>query len=121
MTKIQHSTDPKIEPPSRPEWATEILTRIDRIDLDLRAVIATQAEMKLAQMAMQHSQAEMKIAIEIFSKLNDGYQKSSERVALASDRVANLAFTVVTASAAVVVLAPVVRVTAELAGSYLLK
>ena len=49
-----------------------------------------------------------------FNLMLETYQK-------ASDRVANLAFTVVTASAAVVVLAPAVRVLAEFFASTMTK
>jgi hypothetical protein len=52
--------------------------------------------------------------VERFSDRLDTYQK-------ASDRVANLAFTVVTASAAVVVLVPAVKVLAEFFASTMIK
>jgi DnaJ-domain-containing protein 1 len=55
---------------------------------------------------IKNEQKDTRNAIEVFSKVNDAYQKSA-------DRVANLAFTVVTASAAVVVLAPAVRAVAD--------
>jgi DnaJ-domain-containing protein 1 len=55
---------------------------------------------------IKNEQKDTRNAIEVFSKVNDAYQK-------AADRVANLAFTVVTASAAVVVLAPAVRAVAD--------
>lgn len=45
---------------------------------------------------------------EVFFKLSDGYQK-------AADRVANLAFTVVGAAAAIAVISPAVRALAEFA------
>ena len=65
MTPVPQSDD------QRPQWANELIDKIDR-----------------------------------FNEKLETYQK-------ASDRVANLAFTVVTASAAVVVLAPAVKVIAE--------
>jgi Mlc titration factor MtfA (ptsG expression regulator) len=58
-------------------------------------------------------------ANELFSQyqnLNDKIDRFNEKLETdqkASDRVANLAFTVVTASAAVVVLAPAVKIIAE--------
>jgi len=56
------------------------------------------------------------VTVEDIAQLIDKIDRFNERLETyqkASDRVANLAFTVVTASAAVVVLAPAVRVFAE--------
>jgi len=61
----------------------------------------------LGKLAILESEIkDIKASNDVFAKVSEGYQK-------AADRVANLAFTVVTASAAVVVLAPAVRAVAD--------
>ncbi len=58
--------------------------------------------------SLEHEQKEIKSTIDTFLKLNDGYQR-------AADRVANLAFTVVGAAAAIAIISPAVKALTEFA------
>ena len=64
---------------------------------------------------IENEQKELKNTIEVFIKVSDAYQKAADRGAAASERVANLAFTVVGAAAAIAIISPAVKALAEFA------
>lgn len=70
----------------------DLRTNQDKFTINLEELKANQEKLALNQ--------------EVFFKLSDGYQK-------AADRVANLAFTVVGAAAAIAVISPAVKSLAE--------
>ncbi len=83
-----------------------ILDRLDQIEVE-------QEEFKQSLKGFGEDLKDLKSTIEVYVKLNDGYQKAADRGAAASERIGNLAFGVITASAAVIILAPAVKAVSE--------
>ncbi len=85
----------------------------DNLQLILQKFDQFQAEIKAELNELKTDQARIEAAVE---KSNERTAKFDEKFSYyqqASDRVANLAFTVVTASAAVIILSPAVKAISE--------
>jgi len=76
------------------------------LETEIKDLRTTQDKFTINLEELRVSQEKLAMNQEVFLKLSDGYQK-------AADRVANLAFTVVGAAAAIAVISPAVKSLAE--------